>query len=81
MRIALVSAELVGAAHRAAKARRRCGRDRRVSTNELTARLVHAKRTVPFVLANLIATDDPALIARWREALRREGVWTLPRLA
>ena len=58
------------------------GRDRldkecKLSTAELTKRLVHAKRAVPFVQANLIATgnDDPALIAGWREALRREGVW------
>ena len=49
----------------------------KISTDELTARLVHAKRSVPFVQANLIATesDDPALVARWREEVRRNGVW------
>jgi anaerobic magnesium-protoporphyrin IX monomethyl ester cyclase len=52
-------------------------KDCRLTTEELTARLVHAKRTVPFVQANLIASDgdDPELIARWRDALQREGVW------
>ncbi|HEX6442471.1 MAG TPA: TIGR04295 family B12-binding domain-containing radical SAM protein, partial [Stellaceae bacterium] len=49
----------------------------KLSTDELTQRLVYAKRSVPFVQANLIATedDDPEMIARWREALQREGVW------
>ncbi|HKS88711.1 MAG TPA: TIGR04295 family B12-binding domain-containing radical SAM protein [Stellaceae bacterium] len=58
------------------------GRDRldkecRLTTDELTALLVHAKRSVAFVQANLIAggDDDPAAIARWRDALRAEGVW------
>jgi B12-binding domain/radical SAM domain protein of rhizo-twelve system len=52
-------------------------KDCKLSTRELTERLVHAKRSVPFVQANLIASDndDPDEIARWREALRREGVW------
>ncbi|MGD0676482.1 MAG: TIGR04295 family B12-binding domain-containing radical SAM protein [Polyangiaceae bacterium] len=49
----------------------------RLSTDELTARLVHAKRRVPFVQANLIdaGTDDPSDVARWREHLRAHGVW------
>ncbi|HEX5453447.1 MAG TPA: TIGR04295 family B12-binding domain-containing radical SAM protein [Stellaceae bacterium] len=57
--------------------RGRLDKDCRLSTAELTARLVHAKRTVPFVQANLIAGagDDPEEIAGWRDALRREGVW------
>jgi anaerobic magnesium-protoporphyrin IX monomethyl ester cyclase len=52
-------------------------KDCRASTDELTRRLVHAKRSVPFVQANLIATasDDPAAVVRWRTALRAEGVW------
>jgi B12-binding domain/radical SAM domain protein of rhizo-twelve system len=52
-------------------------KDCRLTTDELTRRLVHAKRTVPFVQANLIASqgDDPELICRWREGLQREGVW------
>ncbi|HEY3911114.1 MAG TPA: TIGR04295 family B12-binding domain-containing radical SAM protein [Stellaceae bacterium] len=52
-------------------------KDCRISTDELTRRLVHAKRSVPFVQANLIASDgdDPAAVERWRAALRDEGVW------
>ena len=48
-----------------------------VSTDELTRRLVHAKRSVAFVQANLIATpsDNPAEVERWRAALRENGVW------
>lgn len=52
-------------------------KDCRLSTEDLTARLLYAKRTVPFVQANLIATedDDPAVIAQWRDTLQRDGVW------
>jgi B12-binding domain/radical SAM domain protein of rhizo-twelve system len=52
-------------------------KDCKLSTAELRDRLIHAKRSVPFVQANLIMTegDDPALIARWREELQRHGVW------
>ena len=57
--------------------RNRLDKDCRLSTDQLTERLVHAKRSVPFVQANLIASggDDPTEIARWREALSRQGVW------
>jgi anaerobic magnesium-protoporphyrin IX monomethyl ester cyclase len=49
----------------------------RMSTDELAERLIFARRYVPFVQANLIATasDDPAMVADWRERLRRHGVW------
>jgi B12-binding domain/radical SAM domain protein of rhizo-twelve system len=49
----------------------------RATTDDLADRLVHARRTVPFVQANLIKTadDDPALVAEWRERLQRNGVW------
>lgn len=49
----------------------------RVSTEELTDRLLVAKRHVPFVQANLIkvANDDASAIAAWRERLQRGGVW------
>lgn len=52
-------------------------KDCRASTEELTRRLVHAKRSVPFVQANLIATDrdDPAVVERWRRDLQAHGVW------
>lgn len=49
----------------------------RMSTDDLAERLIHARRSVPFVQANLIetASDDPALVASWREGLRARGVW------
>ena len=49
----------------------------RMSTNELADRLIHARRTIPFVQANLIkvAGDDAAQIAEWRAKLERHGVW------
>ena len=49
----------------------------RASTEELTARLIHARRAVPFVQANLILSggDDAAAVAAWREELQRHGVW------
>ncbi len=49
----------------------------RMTTDELAERLVHARRRVPFVQANLIATveDDPALVADWRERMQAAGVW------
>jgi anaerobic magnesium-protoporphyrin IX monomethyl ester cyclase len=49
----------------------------KIDTDALTARLVHARRFVPFVQANLIATpqDDPETIRRWRERLLQDGVW------
>ncbi len=52
-------------------------KDCRLSTDALTERLLHARRRVPFVQANLIATatDDAEAIAAWREKLQRHGVW------
>ena len=49
----------------------------RMSTDELSERLIEARRHVPFVQANLIevADDDAALVAPWRERLREAGVW------
>src|SRR5690625_204520 len=49
----------------------------RMTTDELTQRLLQARRHVPFVQANLIevAGDDPEEIARWRDMMREEGVW------
>ena len=49
----------------------------RMSTDDLAGRLLHARRSVPFVQANLIETagDDPALVTAWREGLRAQGVW------
>jgi anaerobic magnesium-protoporphyrin IX monomethyl ester cyclase len=52
-------------------------KDCKLSTDELRDRLIHAKRSVPFVQANLIMAegDDPEMIGRWRKELQREGVW------
>ncbi|MBI3802770.1 MAG: TIGR04295 family B12-binding domain-containing radical SAM protein [Nitrospirae bacterium] len=49
----------------------------RLSTDEMVDRLIIAKRHVPFVQANLLDAqfDDPEAIERWRERLRKEGVW------
>jgi anaerobic magnesium-protoporphyrin IX monomethyl ester cyclase len=49
----------------------------RATTDELAERLIHARRSVPFVQANLLKTagDDPALVAAWRERLLGAGVW------
>ena len=49
----------------------------RMTTEDLAERLVHARKTVPFVQANLleVAGDDPALVAEWRDGLRARGVW------
>jgi len=49
----------------------------RLSTEELSDRLVQARGVVPFVQANLIrsAGDDMNMIAAWRDSLRSRGVW------
>lgn len=49
----------------------------RMSTEALSERLIYARRRVPFVQANLIATedDDPTEITAWRDRLREKGVW------
>jgi anaerobic magnesium-protoporphyrin IX monomethyl ester cyclase len=49
----------------------------RLTTDELTALLVEAKRHVPFVQANLLdaQVDDPAAIEAWRAHLGQHGVW------
>jgi B12-binding domain/radical SAM domain protein of rhizo-twelve system len=49
----------------------------RLTTEELTARLIDAKRYVRFVQANLLesGTDDPVDVERWRQHLKSAGVW------
>jgi anaerobic magnesium-protoporphyrin IX monomethyl ester cyclase len=58
------------------------GRDRldknsKLTTEEFAERLIHAKRSVPFVQANLIEAqvDDPEAIEAWRRHLQAHGVW------
>jgi anaerobic magnesium-protoporphyrin IX monomethyl ester cyclase len=49
----------------------------KLSTEQLSERLILARRHVPFVQANLIETpaDDEGLVRRWRDELRSHGVW------
>ncbi len=49
----------------------------RASTDELADRLIHARRSVPFVQANLIEakSGEAALVEAWRERLAAAGVW------
>ena len=49
----------------------------KLTTDELSALLVLARKHVPFVQANLleIADDDAAAVARWRDGLKANGVW------
>jgi anaerobic magnesium-protoporphyrin IX monomethyl ester cyclase len=52
-------------------------KDCRLTTAELTERLIRARQRVPFVQANLIAsgTDDAKVVAAWRAELQSHGVW------
>jgi hypothetical protein len=52
-------------------------KDCRLSTDELTDRLLIAKQHVPFVQANLIemAEDDDASVRQWRDKVRAAGIW------
>src|SRR4051812_33126563 len=49
----------------------------RLTTEQITERLIYAKQRVPFVQANLIdaSVDDMDAVERWREHLQRHGVW------
>ena len=49
----------------------------RMGTDELADRLIHVRRSVPFVQANLleVARDDRALVEAWRVRLREAEVW------
>ena len=49
----------------------------KLSTDELAERLIYAKKSVPFVQANLLdmKVDDPQAIETWRRHLQRYGVW------
>jgi B12-binding domain/radical SAM domain protein of rhizo-twelve system len=49
----------------------------KLTTEQLTARLMFAKSLVPFVQANLLAMteDDEECVETWRQELERKGVW------
>jgi len=49
----------------------------KISMDEISERLIHAKRRVPFVQVNLLDSkdDDPAEVQAWRAHLHEHGVW------
>jgi B12-binding domain/radical SAM domain protein of rhizo-twelve system len=49
----------------------------KLSTDEITDRLLYAKQRVPFVQANLLdcQSDDPRDVEAWRQHLQAHGVW------
>jgi B12-binding domain/radical SAM domain protein of rhizo-twelve system len=49
----------------------------KLSTSEIADRLIHAKRHVAFVQANLLDSmdDDPGDVQAWRAHLHEHGVW------
>jgi anaerobic magnesium-protoporphyrin IX monomethyl ester cyclase len=49
----------------------------RLTTEEISERLVHARQTVPFVQANLLdaQVDDPDAVEAWRQHLIANHVW------
>lgn len=51
----------------------------KLSTSEITERLIQARVTegIPFVQANLLdsSDDDPDEVERWREGLQKRGIW------
>jgi len=50
----------------------------KLSTDELTDRLLYAKQRVPFVQANLLDSeeDDPREVEAWRARLKEHDVWS-----
>lgn len=49
----------------------------KLDNDDLSARLIRAKRTVPFVQATLMESkvDDPEAVEAWRQELLANGVW------
>jgi anaerobic magnesium-protoporphyrin IX monomethyl ester cyclase len=49
----------------------------RLTTDQITERLIYARERVPFVQGNLIDAqiDDEDAVERWRERLQQHGVW------
>jgi anaerobic magnesium-protoporphyrin IX monomethyl ester cyclase len=49
----------------------------RLTTAQITDRLIYARERVPFVQANLIDSqaDEPELVEVWRQDLQRHAVW------
>jgi B12-binding domain/radical SAM domain protein of rhizo-twelve system len=57
--------------------RRELDKKCKISTDEISDRLIYAKQRIPFVQANLLdsKSDDPADVEAWRDNLQRHGVW------
>jgi anaerobic magnesium-protoporphyrin IX monomethyl ester cyclase len=49
----------------------------RLSTDRIGDLLIHARKFIPWVQANLIKTakDDPEMVAAWQRRLKANGVW------
>lgn len=49
----------------------------RLTTDRIQTLLIHARKNIPWVQANLIKTahDDPAEVARFQQHLKSHGVW------
>ena len=49
----------------------------KMSTEQLSERLIYAKHRVPFVQANLLAMseDDAEIVEQWRKQIEAHGVW------
>jgi B12-binding domain/radical SAM domain protein of rhizo-twelve system len=49
----------------------------KLTTDRIGDLLIHARRFIPWVQANLIKTakDDPAMVASWQRRLKENGVW------
>jgi anaerobic magnesium-protoporphyrin IX monomethyl ester cyclase len=49
----------------------------RLTTEQISERLIHARQTVPFVQANLLdaQVDDPEAVEAWRQHLIGHGIW------
>jgi anaerobic magnesium-protoporphyrin IX monomethyl ester cyclase len=59
------------------KGRERLAKNCKLSTEEISSRLMYAKDHIPFVQANLLNSedDDPMAVGAWRADLLRRGVW------
>jgi hypothetical protein len=57
--------------------RRELDKKCKISTDEISDRLIYAKQRIPFVQANLLdsKSDDPGDVEAWRENLQSHGVW------
>ena len=57
--------------------RARLAKKCKLSTDEITDRLLYAKQRVAFVQANLLdcQSDDPEEVEQWRQRLQEHGVW------